>query len=512
VPSSYYDVIVLGADLAPLFCSALLARRGYRVLVLGHEYLSPSYIVGGHRFAAYPFSFVGAQSPVGRRLYSELGLTQRFRRIAPSAQRRFQIALPGHRFDISSDQAAMDRELGREFPNLKRPIEEFHQNIAHLYEQFDQIAARPMIWPPEGFWERRGFTRAIASMSFDRLGRGRDLLSECSEDHPFRLAARLPSYFASDVDPEQLSAFCVYRLYAHWLQGALAPEGGVEALRDLLFEKIKSHSGIVRLDERVREVLTRRGAVCGVKLDASSDEIGCHTVIAGIDLSGLLHLLPDRAPFEELFERMGEPQLRYYRYTLNLVVDAKGIPAGMARDLFYLRRMRMPTEAEDLLSLQLEPVDAERYHLCVEALIPRRKLEDVSGYLGQTREAILASLSELAPFIREHLIAIDSPHDGRPPEIKQATAPFEPSAQYRYRRGPDTMSGIYYYPVLSGLGACALPIRTPVRRLFLCNRQVVPGLGLEGSLMTAWSAAQTAMRADRSKKWLFSGLWTKVEI
>lgn len=512
MPSSYYDVIVLGAEIAPLFCASLLARRGFRVLVLGHEYLSPTYMVGGHRLAAYPFNFVGAHSPVVRRLLSELGLGQRFRRIATPALRSFQLAIPDHRLDITADAAALAREIGREFPNLKRPIDEFHQQVAQFSEQLDGVLSRPMVWPPETFFERREFTRATSSLPFDRMGRGRDLLAECPESHPFRLAVRLPSYFSSSIDPDQMSAFSLTRLYANWCLGTAVPEGGLEPLRDLLLDKIRSHSGIVRLDERVREVLTNRGAVCGVKLDASSEEIGCHIVVAGIDLSNLLRVMPDRAPFEELFERIGEPQARYYRYTLNLVVNAKGVPSGMGRDVFYLARRDMPLDAENVLHIQQTPIDQERRYLCVEALLPRRKLEDLSGYLGHVREALLQSLSELLPFLADQTILIDSPHDGRPPEIRQgATAPDQ-AALRRFRRGPDTMSAVYYYPVLSGLGACALPIRTPVRRLFLCNEQVVPGLGLEGLLLTAWSAAQVVVKSDRSKKWLINGLWTKVDM
>jgi phytoene dehydrogenase-like protein len=252
VSSSYYDVIVLGADLAPLFCAALLARRGFRVLVLGHEYLPPTYVAGGYRLAYYPFTFIGANAPSARRLFAELGIYQRFRRIAQPTRRPFQVVLPGHRLDISADAAELEREMSREFPNLKRPIEEFHQHIAQLSEQFDQVAAGDLIWPPETFLERREFTRSISRLAFDRFGKGRDLLAECPEGHPFRLAARLPSYFSSSIDPDQTNAFALARLYANWRHGAAVPEGGLRPLRDLLLEKIRSHSGIVRLDERVR--------------------------------------------------------------------------------------------------------------------------------------------------------------------------------------------------------------------------------------------------------------------
>ena len=59
------------------------------------------------------------------------------------------------------------------------------------------------------------------------------------------------------------------------------------------------------------------------------------------------------------------------------------------------------------------------------------------------------------------------------------------------------MRAIYGFPVVSGLGVCALPVRTPIRRLLVCNEQVVPGLGIEGLFLAAWSAARVVSRSDR---------------
>lgn len=74
------------------------------------------------------------------------------------------------------------------------------------------------------------------------------------------------------------------------------------------------------------------------------------------------------------------------------------------------------------------------------------------------------------------------------------------------------MPVVYGFPVHRTLGLCALPIRTPIKRLLLCNAQVVPGLGLEGQFLTAWSAARIVTRSDRKKEWMRRGLWTKVEV
>jgi hypothetical protein len=52
----------------------------------------------------------------------------------------------------------------------------------------------------------------------------------------------------------------------------------------------------------------------------------------------------------------------------------------------------------------------------------------------------------------------------------------------------------------------------PYRNLLLANHQVAPGLGTEGDLLAAWSAARIITKTDRKKEQMRKGLWTKVEI
>ena len=74
------------------------------------------------------------------------------------------------------------------------------------------------------------------------------------------------------------------------------------------------------------------------------------------------------------------------------------------------------------------------------------------------------------------------------------------------------MTPVYSYPVVSNLGLCALPVRTPIKRLLLCSAQVVPGLGSEGQLLAACSAARIITWTDRSRSWMRRRLWAKVEM
>jgi hypothetical protein len=227
-------------------------------------------------------------------------------------------------------------------------------------------------------------------------------------------------------------------------------------------------------------------------------------------VAALQRLLSDRDPLERLFERLGEPQPRFYRYTLNAIVGRAAIPEGLLSDALFIRSANGPRSWENLLHIERTTLDEGRELLCVEGLLPARAVEERDGSVDETRERMLSALGELVPFVGEHLLVLDSPHDGRKPwarasDVDLALDPYE-------RRGPETMRAVHAFPVTTALSVCAMPVKTPLRGLLLCNRQVAPGLGVEGELIAAASAAHLAARSDRGREWMRRRLWTKVEL
>lgn len=511
---SFYDVVVVGSRLGAVVAAALLAKRGFRVLVIGQDNLPASYELDGITLPRAPFSFLAAHSPVARRVFAELAIAQAFRRQAAVVDPAFQVALPGHRLDMAISAAHLDREIEREFSTVKRPIDDFLARTRNLALALDRAVERDLIWPPETFFERREHTRAVSHLASDPLIQkgltSDELLRELPETHPFRLVVHAPARFADGMDPDHGSALRLVRHFSSWSQGGAVIEGGLESVRTLLEASLRSHGGELRARDKIDAILVSRGTVEGVRVAASGEEIGASFVLLGSDISHFLRLLPDRRPFEELFERVGEPVARYYRYTLNLRVRAEGVPAGMARDVFFVRDPSRPLSGSNMLRIETHPATEDRTRLVsIEALLPRRAVEDLPEFLESIREELVASLGELVPFLGSNLLMMDSPHDGRPAQRLDEGTTVAPTAAWA--RGPHTMEIVYGFPIASGLGMCALPVRTPIRRLLICNSQVVPGLGLEGQLLAAWSAARIVSRSDRRPAILRRGLWTKLE-
>lgn len=511
-PASSYDVVLVGTQLAPLVAGALLAKRGFRVLLIAQDELPPTYAATSDvTLPREPFNFVPASSPVARRALGELAIHQIFRRRATQIDPALQICLPRHRFDLARDPIALEREIEREFPEVKRTIEALFASSERDDALLDRVLDRELTWPPQTFLERRELARAGANQPFGKNGNAHDPLAELPEQHPFRHALTLPARFADGMDPDYPSGLRLTRFFSGWRRGGAVLDEGYATLRSMLLESIRTHSGEVREPEKVDAILVKRGSACGVRIAASGEEIGASWILVGSPLSTLLRLVPDRAPFEELFERIGEPVVRYYRYTLNLLVSASGVPEGMSRDVFFLRDPHRPAAEANALHVQVDPPDAAgRRLLCVEALLPRRGIEDIPEYIGGVRERVIASLGELVPFLGDHLELVDSPHDGR--EVFDMKNRQRVPAPEGWSRGPSSMRRVYGFPVSSALGVCALPVRTPIKRLLLCNEQVVPGLGLEGLFLAAWSSARVVTKSDKKKDWMRRGGWRKLEL
>lgn len=494
---SYYDAVAVGARFGSLLTAALLAKRGFRVLVVRHDAHAGHYPIGDHRLPRSPFSFIAADTPIARRIFTELAIHQSFRQKSVVHDPAFQVVLPGHRFDLAATPSDLARELDREFPTVARALETFFEQQRTFAAAMDRALDQDVAIPALGFFEERALTRAFAHIPKDVLSEP-DPLRMLPEEHPFRLVFHAPTRFSDAMDPDHVQGPRARRAFAARCSGGAAVVDGADAIRDLLVQSIRAHKGEVFEKDKIDKILVhkQRGVAEGVRLAASGDEIGAGHVILGSDVSTIMNLLPDRQPFEALFEEIGEPVVRYYRYTLNLLVHADVVPVGIARDVFFVRDVSAPLSGANCLHIETHSERDGTRLICVEALLPRRQVDETEDLFETLREKLIAALAELIPFLEEHIVFSDSPHDGRPGMAKDGSAvqPTEPWA-----RGPKTMETVLGYPLTSTHGLAALPTRTPIQNLLLANEQVVPGLGIEGTMIAAWNAARIVGKGDAKR-------------
>lgn len=504
MPTSHYDVVVLGAHLEPLVCAALLAREGLRVLVLGQGAPEPSYTLGGVEVEPYGLTLTGAQSPVIQNTLELLALRQDVRQRTADRTQVFQLLLPDHRINVYPEPSRWLEEVHRELPGVTRQAADITRTLGEVRAELDLLVSRGLTWPPETFIERQQFAFTASAQRYDRQGQGWTSWNQLAPQHPLRTAFEAVLPHVSGLLPAQHSDATRGRLHGHVLGGVDEVTGGWAWFREALFARIRSWGGDVRTRDRADSIQHRGRNGHTIRLARTDEEIGCSHIAHGASISELSQILPDRAPMTSMFERVGEPRSRAYRCSVHVLVDQRCVPEALEPLALVCNDAMNP---ENAFWVRNRPVGDGRTLFTTSTLVDEHLIDTGSSPLRFVREQAMDALRDVVPFLDEHAIWIDSPHDGLPP--RSLREDIDLACSDPWARGPYTMRAVYEFPTRRALGVCALPTRTPVRGVFLCNDQVAPGLGVEGSFLAASSVAQIVSSQYRKREWLRRGPWAR---
>ncbi len=150
--SKHYDVAVLGAGIGALATAALLARRSWRVLVLGQGTRAATYEHDGVTLARRPFTFLTGSSPAWARVLVELAQSQTFRRKVAPLDPMFQILAPKMRLEVPPDVQLFAKEIDRIYPEVRRVVDELYADLAEANAATDAAFEKDLVWPPGTFW------------------------------------------------------------------------------------------------------------------------------------------------------------------------------------------------------------------------------------------------------------------------------------------------------------------------------------------------------------------------
>ena len=469
-----YDACVLGGGVGGAAAGALLARRGFRVLLLDTGGRSPR-ADGGWLLPAGPSVQPATRTmPAAEALLGEVGLSSDAARALEPLSPDLQLLLPRHRLTLGRDPAALSAELRREWPAQAAELAAALAGLATASEAGGQFlrAAPPL--PPAGFLDGFALRKAL-KVGAAAAGASRDDLTTRPPlgallGHPLGAALTAMSRFLGHLDGPP-APLALARLGGGVMKGLHRLGPGAASLEEALRRKIVETRGEVQgapgHPVRVESLALEGKRITALRLAGSTDGALARAYVLAAPIAWLLPLLP-MAPAGRAQKALARLHPGRRLAGLHLVVRPEALPPGLGPAALVLAAGDdpdgavlleiAPARCEGKLVGPGHPPDPERLVSAWTLAAPGEGPDPAAA------ARLVAALEEALPFHDRHLVHRSGPVLS--PHLLSVDAPV--------------------------LGVAGLPVRSPWKNLLLGNSEVVPGLGLEGELYAGLQAAVQA--------------------
>ena len=340
-------VVVIGAGIGGLTAAALLARRGYQVLVLDQA-LVPGGCASTFKRRGFTFD-VGATQVAGleaggihKRIFDELEVELP---AATPCDPACAVVLPGETEPINvwRDPQKWQEERQRQFPGS----EPFWQLLTSLFDASWKFQGRDPVLPPRNIWDLwqlassvRPDTLITLPFTFMTVGDALRLYG-LFENQRLRTFLDLQLKLYSQVNADQTAL--LYAATALGVssepQGLFHLKGSMQVLSDRLVEALLKYGGKLLMRHTVEQIETTGNKATSVTIRSSkTDQVWTETadhVVANVTVQNLVKLLGKNAPtgYQKRVEKLPPASGAFVIY---LGVEQSAIPAGCPPHLQFL--------------------------------------------------------------------------------------------------------------------------------------------------------------------------------
>ncbi|MBD2119940.1 C-3',4' desaturase CrtD [Trichocoleus sp. FACHB-262] len=340
-------VVVVGAGIGGLTTAALLAHRGYQVLVLDQA-LVPGGCASTFKRRGFTFD-VGATQVAGlepggihHRIFSELEIEPPE---ATPCDPACAVLLPGETEPIhvwrDPDQWRAERQ--RQFPGSKP----FWQLLADLFRYSWAFQGRDPILPPRNIWDFWQLTKAVRPDTLLTLPHTFSTVGDALRGYRLADNLRLRTFLDlqlklySQVDAENTAL-----LYAATALGvSQAPhglfhlQGSMQVLSDRLVQALERDGGRLLMRHSVEQIHVEAGVVKAVTIhNQKTNDVWTEPadqVVANVTVQNLVPLLGEAIPsgYQQRVDKLPQASGAFVIY---LGVDQSAIPEGCPPHLQFL--------------------------------------------------------------------------------------------------------------------------------------------------------------------------------
>lgn len=466
-----YDVIIVGAGIGGLTCASLLAKWGYKVLVLEQHYQVGGYCSSFKRLG-YTFN-TGVEDVSGlwdggpvSNLLKELSLS----REELFVKNRVRYVYKGRIIDQPEDLREFIQLLGSIFPSEKERLKEFFDYLGKAFEEcYSDARYYGVPLPAEliakvlGEKKLSDYPREhpnfykLMNMSY------KELLDEYFVDPDLKnLLSALLGYFGTEPDKTPAStAVIVYGYYAY---GGYMPRNGAGRFAEVLRNYIEGRGGKVFLRSKVDRILIENGETVGV--EAGGRVYKSPVVVSNVNA---------KTTFLEL---VGEKHLSssFVEYVKSLRMSPSAFLVFLGVDMDLTMYPTLIKDLDDgveiVINSNADPSMAPKNKASVTILtladyheFPERGTLEYLKKKEEVARTLVAKAERVIPGLSQHI------------EFIEAATPktFE-----RYVLMPEGA----IYNIDQSIGVRRPFFKTPVRGLYLVGASTFPGAGVEAVVIS----------------------------